>query len=207
MVLVRGGIIVRRHVQYAADILVERFGPSLSPGTYNGHSPPEGPTQALDLFNSEDTTGWALQSRVADFLIAHAKELGVRYVIKWNPNGVDFIWNIERAAEGWRAMATRDHRNHVHVTFYASAPNSGDTSPIPSIPTMKELEHMDFTYIYNGEDWVFLASLGYFGKLPFGATLDGLKHHKLLYSIGGTDKSFHEGLIALAATVGMQGIR
>lgn len=121
MVLVRGGITVKPHVQRAADEVVDVFGPGLSPGTYNGHSPPEGPTQALDLFNPETQAGWALQNRVADYLIKHAKRLGVRYVIKWNPNGNDWIWNIERADEGWRAMATRDHRNHVHVTFYARA--------------------------------------------------------------------------------------
>ena len=121
MVLVRGGIPVKPHVQRCADAVVEEFGEGLSPGTYNGHSPPEGPTQALDLFNSETSTGWDLQRRVADWLITNAKKYGVRYVIKWNPNGADWIWNIERAAEGWRAMATRDHRDHVHVTFYAKA--------------------------------------------------------------------------------------
>lgn len=120
MVLVRGGITVKPHVQRAADEVVAEFGPGLSPGTYNGHSPPEGPTQALDLFNQETQVGWTQQRRIADYLIKHAKRLGVRYVIRWNPNGNDWIWNIERADEGWRAMATRDHRNHVHVTFYAS---------------------------------------------------------------------------------------
>lgn len=121
MVLVRGGITVKPHVQRCADALVAEFGPGLAPGTYNGHSPPEGPTQALDLFNATTSAGWDLQRRVADWLIRNAKKYGVRYVIKWNPNGNDWIWNIERAGEGWRAMATRDHRDHVHVTFYSRA--------------------------------------------------------------------------------------
>ena len=121
MAVVRGGITVKPHVQRCADALVEEFGSGLAPGTYHGHSPPEGPTQALDLFNPETQAGWDLQRRVADWLIKNQKKYGVRYVIKWNPNGADWIWNIERAGEGWRAMATRDHRNHVHVTFYAKA--------------------------------------------------------------------------------------
>ena len=131
MVLVRGGITVKPHVQKAADEVVAEFGAGLSPGTYNGHSPPEGPTQALDLFNPTTQAGWEQQRRVADYLIKHAKRFGVRYVIRWNPNGADWIWNIERAAEGWRAMATRDHRDHVHVTFYASVVWKGPETPAP----------------------------------------------------------------------------
>lgn len=206
MVLVRGGITVKPHVQRAADIVVERFGASLSPGTYPTHSPPEGPTQALDLFTPVSPAGWARQREIADFLIANAKRLGVRYVIIYNPNGADYIWNIERAAEGWRAKATRDHRDHVHVTFYATAPDSTINPPVPPAPTPKELARMDFTYIYNGEDWLFLSSVRYFGKLPFGSTLDGLKQHKLVYNIGGANGEFHRGIVALAEAAGFTGI-
>ena len=145
MVLVRGGIKVKPHVQKAADALVAEFGPGLAPGTYNGHSPPEGPTQALDLFNATTSAGWDLQRRVADWLIQNAKRYGVRYVIKWNPNGNDWIWNIERAAEGWRAMATRDHKDHVHVTFYASSLFVED-EPTKPVPLQKEREVSKVAY-------------------------------------------------------------
>lgn len=154
MVLVRGGITVKPHVQRTADEVVREFGPGLAPGTYNGHSPPEGPTQALDLFNAESQAGWALQGRVADYLIKHAKRLGVRYVIKWNPNGNDWIWNIERAAEGWRAMATRDHRNHVHVTFYAHAVVIIDEPDTPAPIGEDEMAATLFRYVFNGQDYV-----------------------------------------------------
>jgi hypothetical protein len=173
MVLVRGGITVKPHVQKTADEVVAEFGPSLSPGTYNGHSPPEGATQALDLFNQQSQAGWELQRRVADYLIKHAKRLGVRYVIRWNPNGNDWIWNIERADEGWRAMATRDHRNHVHVTFYASVIW---TEPETPAPIKGDIMALSVRYIWgpdalNQTDWVFdgpsriFAQVGVLGVL------------------------------------------
>jgi len=205
MVLVRGGITVKPHVQRAADLLVERFGAGLSPGTYPGHSEPEGPTQALDLFTPDNPNGWALQDAICDFLRENAVALGVRYVIRR-----EYIWNIERDAEGWRWQGRKnnrrlDHYDHVHVTFYARAAGSvpiNNPSPEPT-PTMKELATMDFTYSFGGEDYLFLASLNYFGKLPFGATLDGLKHHKLIYNVGGANAEFHRGIVALASAARM----
>ena len=186
MVLVRGGITVKPHVQRAADEVVAEFGPGLSPGTYNGHSPPEGPTQALDLFNPETQAGWELQGRVADYLIKHAKRLGVRYVIKWNPNGADLIWNIERAAEGWRAMATRDHRNHVHVTFYTRAEVE------PELPTTDKDSDM-FTYstardVDGGSIWLVVGGVAFRMHRPQDVQrLEG----KGVLSLGEMSESFH----------------
>ena len=177
MVLVRGGITVKPHVQRAADEVVAEFGPSLSPGTYNGHSPPEGPTQALDLFNAETPAGWELQRRIADWLIKNAKRLGVRYVIRWNPNGNDWIWNIERADEGWRAMATRDHRNHVHVTFYSRVEVIEPEIPEPMkgldmaslsvrfvFPTQEPGEVGNLDWVFDGPSHIF-APVGSLGVL------------------------------------------
>lgn len=212
MVLVRGGITVKPHVQRAADILVAEFGASLSPGTYNGHSPPEGPTQALDLFTPVSAAGWALQGRIADFLIANAKRFGVRYVIKWNPDGADWIWNIERAREGWRAMATRDHRDHVHVTFYATAPENPTEPPAPPPVLPKELRNMDFTYIADGgqgewEDFVFLPSVRYHGRLPYADALETLKKAGLMKGLGKQSREFHDGMIMLSDNAGFTGDR
>lgn len=186
MVLVRGGITVKPHVQRAADEVVAEFGPGLSPGTYNGHSPPEGPTQALDLFNPETLAGWELQNRVADYLIKNAKRLGVRYVIKWNPNGNDWIWNIERAAEGWRAMATRDHRNHVHVTFYASA-----VDVEPELPTDKDTDM--FTYstakdVDSGSIWLVTSGVAF--RMHRTEDVERLNKAGVL-SVGEMSESFH----------------
>jgi hypothetical protein len=170
MVLVRGGITVKPHVQRAANEVVAEFGPGLSPGTYNGHSPPEGPTQALDLFNPTTIAGWEQQRQVADFLIKNAKRFGVRYVIKWNPNGNDWIWNIERAGEGWRAMATRDHRDHVHVTFYAKAvdiepePETGDVMALSVRYVWGPSDDQRTDWVFDGPSRIF-AQVGVAGVL------------------------------------------
>jgi hypothetical protein len=75
---------------------------------------------ALDLMipSYGSAAGRALGSRVAAWARAHARELGIQYVI-WNQH----IWNIQRSGEGWRYMADRggdsaNHKNHVHITVY-----------------------------------------------------------------------------------------
>jgi hypothetical protein len=177
MVLVRGGITVKPHVQRAADDVVAEFGPGLSPGTYNGHSPPEGPTQALDLFTPNNWAGYELQERICAWLIKNAKKYGIRYCIRHNPNGADWIWNIERAGEGWRAMATNDHRDHVHVTFYSRVEVEPDIPEIPDpvkgldmaslavrfvFPTQEPGQVGNLDYVFDGPSHIFgpVGSLG-----------------------------------------------
>lgn len=130
--LVRGGITVKPHVQAFADACQAATG-ATSYGTYHGHSPPEGPTQALDIFNPDNAAGYALQDRIVEFARANHQRFGVRYIIRRCQ-----IWNIERAGEGWRNQAatgnrTADHYDHVHITFYATAAAVPDqpTKPIP----------------------------------------------------------------------------
>jgi hypothetical protein len=78
---------------------------------------------------SEHATGHALDimvsgsegQRVADWLHAHYKELGVSQLI-WQQH----IWTVQRSSEGWRAMPDRgsitaNHYDHVHVTVYGNA--------------------------------------------------------------------------------------
>ena len=60
----------------------------------------------------------ALGDDLAAWTRAHAKQLGIQYVI-WNQR----IWNVQRDKEGWRPMADRggdsaNHKNHVHITVY-----------------------------------------------------------------------------------------
>ncbi len=66
--------------------------------------------------------GW----RVARWVQAHARELGVKYVIwdarKWNPS-VGNAWRAYRHPYG-NSNPTLAHSNHVHVSFYATG---GDT--------------------------------------------------------------------------------
>jgi hypothetical protein len=134
MAIVRGGITVRPNVQAVADNL-EREGLASSFGTYPGHSDPEGPTQAIDIFTPDTPEGWAQQDRICEYLIRNQKRFGVRYVIRR-----EHIWNIERAAEGWRKQRhygnrRLDHYDHVHLTCYKEGAGPYDLEEIPNAPT------------------------------------------------------------------------
>lgn len=189
MVLVRGGITVKPHVQRFADAVVAVFGASLSPGTYPDHSPPEGPTQALDLFTPDNSAGYAMQADICAWIIKNQAKYNVRYCIRHNPNGADWIWNIERAAEGWRAMATNDHRGHVHVTFYADDPgesnpptpnNEGDTSDMFTYSTAPNVD--------GGSIWLVTAGFAYRMHRPEDVQR---LNDKGVLSLGQMSESFH----------------
>jgi hypothetical protein len=207
LAVVRGGITVKPHVQAFADALEAAVPEANSFGTYVGHSPPEGPTQSLDVFTADNAAGYAVQDRVCAFIKANQKRFGIRYCIRRHE-----IWNIERDDEGWRDQGvtgnrTEDHYDHVHVTFYATAPGPfGSTTDVPT-PTIKEIQSMEITYVALEEDWVLSASLKYFGKLPFGDTLDGLKKGGALKDLGDQNPAFHKGIVALAGAVGFTGIQ
>ena len=114
-------IFVKPHVQALANALEAEFGVT-NFGTYLGHSPPEGPTQALDIFTPDNPSGWDLQDRILNWIRKNQKRFGTRYHIRRAQ-----IWNIERDAEGLRNMnrtgnRTADHFDHGHNTQYAWAP-------------------------------------------------------------------------------------
>lgn len=77
--------------------------------------------RALDLMlpsSYRSASSQALGYRIRDWARAHARELGIQYVIFHQ-----HIWNIQRDREGWRFMASRgsdtaNHINHVHITVY-----------------------------------------------------------------------------------------
>ncbi len=89
----------------------------------------------------EGAAGQQLGQAIASWVVANRKKLGVRYVI-WNAH----IWNVQRAAEGWRACGspkascytgpddTAAHRDHVHISVFGNQASSselaGPTGPI-----------------------------------------------------------------------------
>jgi hypothetical protein len=82
-------------------------------GGTRGGGGAHGSGRALDIMVSS-----AIGDQVADYVRAHAGELGVSEVI-WRQR----IWTVQRAGEGWRPMsdrgsATANHYDHVHVTTY-----------------------------------------------------------------------------------------
>jgi hypothetical protein len=72
--------------------------------------------QAVDCMISDSTVG----KQIADWVRAHARELGVSEVIY-----SQHIWTVQRSSEGWRSMsdrgsATANHYDHVHVSVYGN---------------------------------------------------------------------------------------
>jgi hypothetical protein len=70
--------------------------------------------QAVDCMISDPKVG----RQLADWVRAHAKELGVSEVIY-----SQHIWTVQRGSEGWRSMSDRgsptaNHMDHVHVSVY-----------------------------------------------------------------------------------------
>jgi hypothetical protein len=80
-------------------------------GGYDAHGE-HSSGKALDIMTSDVTLG----TQIAEFLQAHASELGL-YDVIWRQH----IWTPVRASEGWRSMpsrgsATANHFDHVHVS-------------------------------------------------------------------------------------------
>lgn len=199
MATVRGGITVKPHVQRFVDDLDKYLGGGLSFGTYPGHSPPEGPTQAVDVFNTDNDTGYRQQDKVAEFARKNQKKYGVRYVIRRHQ-----IWNIERDSEGWRYQSvtgnrTADHYDHTHVTFYATAEDAPDEPK----PITGDVDSMKVRYIWgpdglNQTDWVFDAP----GKIhATGMTLAVLEACDLNHipELGHVDNATHHWFGSVAS--------
>ncbi|MBF4163418.1 hypothetical protein [Nocardioides acrostichi] len=82
-------------------------------GYFRGGETDHATGHAVDIMVS-GSEGWA----IADFVRAHASELGVSYVIY-----SQHIWSVQRSSEGWRGMedrgsTTANHYDHVHVSVY-----------------------------------------------------------------------------------------
>ena len=76
-----------------------------------------GSGQAVDCMISDAKVG----RQLADWVRAHARELGVSEVIYSR-----HIWTVQRGSEGWRSMSDRgsrtaNHEDHVHVSVYGHA--------------------------------------------------------------------------------------
>lgn len=206
MAVVRGDIAVKPHVQACVNAMERALGIT-NFGTYPGHSPPEGPAQAVDIFTPDSAAGWALQDRICAWVIANAEKYGIRYVIRR-----EHIWNIERAAEGWRRQTrynnrTADHYDHVHITFYAKVdviidiPTDPDTPPVIVTPEgVFEMETI--TYMWAGEDWIFCRLSKVHGRLPFPDVLEAMKSGESIKNYGPQSSNFHAGLTAWANAAG-----
>lgn len=99
-------------------LVLERWPALTSFSGYRAGAGDHGTGHAVDVMIPSWTTasGRAQGQAVADYVQAHASELGVTYLI-WRQH----IWSVARADEGWRLMedrgsATQNHFDHVHVS-------------------------------------------------------------------------------------------
>lgn len=81
-------------------------------GTFRGGGGDHGSGHACDIMTSNVSLGTA----IAEYMRAHARELGITYVI-WRQH----VWSVARSSEGWRLMpdrgsTTANHYDHVHVS-------------------------------------------------------------------------------------------
>lgn len=157
--VIRGGEgIVEPWVQACANAIKDATGAD-SFGTYPGHDPDI--SLATDVFVPVNSTD--LGNAVTNFLMGKFARWSVHYIIYRQR-----IFNIERAAEGWRSMAdrgspTQNHMDHVHISFYPEGPPS--TQPDNPPITGKELPDV-FTYstapnVDGGSIWLVVAGVAH----------------------------------------------
>ena len=123
------GFKVQPHVQALANKVEAQFGLDHFL-TYAGHGSetPRRPDLALDIFANKE-----VGDRLAAWLVENIGPLGIDYVIWWQR-----IYNPE-VAKRWRDMADRggttaNHKDHVHVSFEATAA----TPPMTPLPQQED---------------------------------------------------------------------
>lgn len=77
--------------------------------------------------------------------------------------------------------------------------------PVQPVVLSNKETSMQFTYIYNNEDFVWLGVERFHGHLPFGSALDGLKSSGQMADLGKRDAEFHKGVKTLADQLNFAG--
>jgi len=93
--------------------------------------------------------GVAVGDRIAAWLLANRKQLGVKYVV-WNER----IWSVQRQDEGWRDYCSTgvpcgddssSHRNHIHVSTYGDSAGTDVTMAAAGGPAVLPLARVVLT--------------------------------------------------------------
>jgi hypothetical protein len=124
-------------------------------GTYPGHDPTE--DQAVDCFVPVFTV--PLGTAIADFAIANMERYGIWYLIFrqriYNPEIGSYWRDMED-----RGSPTQNHFDHVHLSFYATAP-ADPTPPTPAptptptpVPTAPRKAPDMFLFNHGGGVWL-----------------------------------------------------
>lgn len=64
---------------------------------------------------------------------------------------------------------------------------------------------MEFTYISNNEDWLWLGSERIHARCAVGSVLETLKSAKQIVGLGKKESEFHQFLLSLAKNAGFSG--
>jgi murein DD-endopeptidase MepM/ murein hydrolase activator NlpD len=147
-------------------------------------------SSAWPNFRAPTAVGYG--NRMAAWIAANHKQLGVRYII-WRQR----IWNVERASEGWRPMSDRgnptaNHYDHLHVSTYGDAakpvePNTGGSNVRAVVPVERYTITARFGQVgswaryHTGLD--FAAAVG----TPVRAALGGPPPRLFLFYVAGPD--------------------
>lgn len=78
--------------------------------------------RAIDAMVGDNEQGKQVGDRIAQFFIDHSEELNVDYLI-WQQR----IWDGDWSTMTSQGDRSRDHYDHVHVTFQGGGPPNGDT--------------------------------------------------------------------------------
>jgi len=115
---------------------------------------------AADFMISDIPNGHAVGDQLANYVIANAKRLGVKYLI-WNRRS----WNTERGT--WVGYTgSNPHTDHVHVTWYSTPPAGGGAviEPVgnPATQASEALKQLDqiAQYFTTAGNWRRIALWG-----------------------------------------------
>ncbi len=122
----------------------------------------------------------------------------VGMVASVDPDGSVYSWE-GNTDEG---VIRLKHRSRTYTRGFARPPYLA----VPPSPSIKELP-MRFTFIAEGEDYVYLTDEEFCGRLPFGDFLDQIKQRKAVENWGEQSSEFLSGVVALADQCGFRGDR
>lgn len=98
------------------------------------------------------------------------------------------------------------HAQPVEISETSRVAGAQSRLPIDPQPSTKELP-VRFTYIADGEDYVYLTEEQFHGRLPFGDFLNAIKSRKAVENWGEQSSEFHAGVKALADQCEFRGSR
>ena len=105
-------------------------------------------------------------------------------------------------------LSTECPGSEIYQWVHAGHPRGSAPAPKPEptpTPIDKEMLPMEFTYIADGADWMWLGTERIHARATSGATLEALKKGKQIVGLGDVGSEVHETLTNLARNAGFSG--